>query len=71
MKPAKAFLISVLLSFVAAAQTIDPEAIDAAVQEAMKSWQVPGAAIAIVEGDRVVHMKGYPGERLRGGGDSE
>ncbi len=25
----------------------------------MKAWQVPGAAVAIVKGDRVVHMKGY------------
>lgn len=59
MKPAKAFLVSLLLSAAAVAQTIDPVAIDAAVQQALKAWQVPGAAIAIVKGDRVVHMKGY------------
>ncbi|MEP6540517.1 MAG: serine hydrolase [Bryobacteraceae bacterium] len=59
MKPIKAVLLSFVLCAAAVAQTIDAAAIDAAVGQAMKAWQVPGAAVAIVKGDRVVHMKGY------------
>ncbi len=33
--------------------------IDAIVQEAMRVWQVPGASLAVVRGDEVVHLKGY------------
>ena len=43
----------------AAAQAIDSAAVDALVQDAMKSWQVPGAAVAIVRGDEVVYLKGF------------
>lgn len=29
------------------------------VQEAMQSWQIPGVALAVVQGDEVLHMAGY------------
>jgi CubicO group peptidase (beta-lactamase class C family) len=29
------------------------------IQEAMRSWQIPGAAVAVVRGDEVLHMAGY------------
>jgi CubicO group peptidase (beta-lactamase class C family) len=43
----------------AAAQTADAAAVDAIVQEALKAWQVPGAAVAIVRGDAVIYLKGH------------
>src|SRR5262245_47105687 len=33
--------------------------VDAIVQEALKAWQVPGAAVAIVRGDEVIYLKGH------------
>ena len=38
--------------------TPDTAAIDALVQEAMRAWTVPGAAVAIVRGDEVVYLQG-------------
>jgi CubicO group peptidase (beta-lactamase class C family) len=38
---------------------IDGAAIDAIVQEAMETWKVPGASLAVVRGDEVAHLKGY------------
>ena len=52
-------VLPLLRAAVAASQTTDSAATDAAVGQARKAWQVPGAAIAIVSGDTVVHMKGY------------
>jgi CubicO group peptidase (beta-lactamase class C family) len=49
-----------------AAEAIDAKAVDAIVQDAMTSWQVPGVALAIVRGDDVVYLKGY-GVRAVGG----
>lgn len=48
------------------AEPIDPIPIDAAAEEAMKAWNVPGVAVAIVRGDEVVYMKGF-GVRELGG----
>ncbi len=42
-----------------AAEPIDAGAVDAIVRDGLKSWQVPGAALAIVRGDEVVYLKGY------------
>ncbi|MFO0843323.1 MAG: serine hydrolase [Gemmataceae bacterium] len=36
-----------------------PRAIDAAVEEALKVWGVPGACVAVVRNDEVAHLKGY------------
>ena len=47
-------------------QPLDPEAVDGVVRDALKSWQVPGAAVAIVVGDRVVYLRGH-GLREAGG----
>ncbi len=52
---------------VALAEGADRAALDAILQEAMKTWQVPGAAIAVVKGDEVVYSKGF-GERKLGSG---
>jgi CubicO group peptidase (beta-lactamase class C family) len=41
------------------AQAVDPAAVDAIVREALKAWQVPGAAVAVVRGDEVVYLKGH------------
>jgi CubicO group peptidase (beta-lactamase class C family) len=38
---------------------IDPRTIDAYVEGAMREWQVPGVAIAVVRNDSVVFAKGY------------
>ena len=57
--------ISIILAIVsvmavnAPAQAIDAAGIDKIVEDALKAWQVPGASIAIVQGDKVVHLKGY------------
>jgi CubicO group peptidase (beta-lactamase class C family) len=50
-------LLSLLISVTAAAQT--PAAVDRLVAEMMRQWQIPGAAVAIVQDDRVVVAKGY------------
>ncbi|HKI34225.1 MAG TPA: serine hydrolase [Gemmataceae bacterium] len=42
-----------------AAESIDAAAVDAIVRDGLKSWQVPGAALAIVRGDEVVYLKAY------------
>jgi CubicO group peptidase (beta-lactamase class C family) len=43
----------------ATAQAVDGKAVDAVVQEAMQSWQIPGASLAIVRNDEVIYLKGY------------
>ncbi len=47
------------------AQPLDAKVVDALVEEAMKAWKVPGAAIAIIKDDKVVYLKGF-GVRERG-----
>jgi CubicO group peptidase (beta-lactamase class C family) len=37
----------------------DPAAVDRIVQDALRSWEVPGVAVAIVRGDEVVYLKGF------------
>jgi CubicO group peptidase (beta-lactamase class C family) len=44
----------------------DPAAVDAAVREALKTWRVPGAAVAVVRDGEVVYLKGH-GVREAGG----
>ncbi len=38
---------------------VDPRSIDAYVEKAMRDWEVPGVAIAVVRNDSVVFAKGY------------
>ncbi len=60
-------LILFLLLHVAVAQQTPPEPdFDQYVKKAMKEWEVPGLAIAIVKDDRVIFAKGY-GVRELGG----
>src|SRR5712692_3088429 len=33
--------------------------IDALMQEALQTWQVPGASVAVVQGDEVIYLKGF------------
>src|SRR5688500_424074 len=53
------FIAILALQSVAFAQSIDSASIDKLVEDALKEWQVPGAAIAIIRGDEVVYLKGY------------
>lgn len=55
------FLLALALAAPAAvpAQALDPAAVDCIVQEALKAWKVPGAALAIVRGDDVVYLRGH------------
>jgi CubicO group peptidase (beta-lactamase class C family) len=54
-----ALAIVVAFSLSAWAQSTDQAALDAALNEAMKYWQTPGAAVVIVRGDEVVYLKGF------------
>jgi CubicO group peptidase (beta-lactamase class C family) len=49
-----------------AAPPLDTRAIDAVVLDGMKSWEVPGAALAVVRDDEVVYLRAY-GVREVGG----
>ncbi len=53
-------LFALLWAFTPAdAQTSGVKDLDAYVKKTMQDWQVPGLAVALVKGDRVVYMKGY------------
>jgi CubicO group peptidase (beta-lactamase class C family) len=56
-----ALLLLLALAPAGRAQTADPrlEGLDAYVESAMRAWKVPGLALAVVRGDRVVYAKGY------------
>jgi len=67
----KVRVISILILFLcvplAVAQQTPPEPdFDQYVMQAMKDWEVPGLAIAVVKDDRIVFAKGY-GVRELGG----
>jgi CubicO group peptidase (beta-lactamase class C family) len=53
------FLILFAFGSSSFAQAVDQSALDALMNEAMKHWQTPGAAIVIVRGDEVVYLKGF------------
>ena len=40
--------------------------LDQAVEAGMEAWQVPGLAVAVVQGDSVLHMQGYGTTRIGG-----
>ncbi|HYH66012.1 MAG TPA: serine hydrolase, partial [Urbifossiella sp.] len=52
----------------AAEPVLDAKQIDAVVEAAIKEFQAPGAAVVVVQDDKVVHLKGYGVRRL--GGDA-
>jgi CubicO group peptidase (beta-lactamase class C family) len=41
------------------AAPLDIAAVDKIIEESLKAWDVPGAALALVRDDRVVYLKGY------------
>lgn len=53
------FLIVLVVALIPAVAQVDIRAIDAALSEAQKAWNVPGMAVAIVKDDSVVFAKGY------------
>ena len=57
--PSARFRLFLLCAVTAAAQTLNPSKIDALATDALKAWNAPGCAIAIIQGDRVVYQKGY------------
>lgn len=52
-------LIVCAVATAALAQKWDTPGIDAAMNDAMKFWQTPGAAIVVVKDDQVIFIKGY------------
>jgi CubicO group peptidase (beta-lactamase class C family) len=44
----------------------DAKAVDRIMNAAMKAWQIPGAAVAVVKNDRVVYVQGYGTTDLTG-----
>ncbi|HEY2324845.1 MAG TPA: serine hydrolase [Thermoanaerobaculia bacterium] len=58
MRPVRLLLL-LAIAPLALAQTIDTKAVDRIVQHTLDVWHIPGAAIAIVENDKLVYMNGY------------
>lgn len=60
-RPVSALMAMLALASVARAQAPDPRlaGLDAYVEKAMKAWEVPGLALAIVKNDSVIYLKGY------------
>lgn len=52
-------LLVFLLSPALFAQSIDSNAVDRLARDTMRRWKIPGIAIAIVDNDRVVYLKGF------------
>jgi CubicO group peptidase (beta-lactamase class C family) len=52
-------LLLAALSHPAPAQLPDTSRIDTIMRDALKTWQVPGAALAIVRGDAIVYLKAF------------
>ena len=74
MRPFRASILVVLLLAGAAlakapeAPPLDVLAVDRLVDETIRQWQLPGLAVAIVDRDRVVYLKGF-GVKAAGGSD--
>ncbi len=67
MRPLSLFLPFLLtLSLFAQPTVIDPKAIDKVMVNTMKAWRIPGAAIAVVKNDRVIHVAAYGAKDLAG-----
>jgi len=52
-------LLALLLATSISAQTLDTRAVDRLMTATLQQWQIPGAALAIVQDDRVVYLKAY------------
>src|SRR6185436_18419694 len=68
MRKTSLTILILLVASAAAGQALDAKTIDRVVTNTMRSWQIPGAAIAIVKNDRVVYLKAY-GTKEMGGTD--
>ncbi|HEX8154260.1 MAG TPA: serine hydrolase [Thermoanaerobaculia bacterium] len=55
------FLLTFLLAI-----TVDTKAVDKIMNDTIRAWHAPGAAVAIVVDDKVVYAKGYGVEELGG-----
>jgi CubicO group peptidase (beta-lactamase class C family) len=53
------FALMAFASLTSFAQAVDPAALDALMESAMKHWAPPGAAVVVVRGDQVVYLKGF------------
>ena len=55
------FLATVFLAsaFSAGAQLLRPVELDSLVTRTMRAFEVPGIAVAVVQGNKIIHMKGY------------
>ena len=51
--------LALILTTSLSAQSLDPAAVDRLMTATMQQWQIPGAAIAIVQNDRVIYLKGF------------
>lgn len=60
-----AFLIVSSSIFSSKAQTISSAEIDALVERTLKTFDVPGIAVAVIKDDKVIHAKGYGVRSLR------
>lgn len=59
MKLLRSLFVFLLLSQIAFAQDAPLQGFDEYANQALKAWEVPGVAIAIVKDDKVVFAKGY------------
>ncbi len=60
-----AFIILSSSVFSSKAQTITSAEIDALVERTLKTFDVPGIAVAVIKDDKVIHAKGYGVRSLR------
>jgi CubicO group peptidase (beta-lactamase class C family) len=51
--------VSAAVQVAATPQTLDVQAIDTYLESKLRQYRIPGLAIAIIKGDRIVHMKGF------------
>jgi CubicO group peptidase (beta-lactamase class C family) len=54
-----AFLSALCFAQIGHAQSVDSEAIDTIIENALKFWHVPGVAVGIVRNDEVIYLKGH------------
>jgi CubicO group peptidase (beta-lactamase class C family) len=53
------FVLALVLATSVSAQTLDTRAVDRLMMTTLQQWLIPGAALAIVQNDRVIYVKGY------------
>ena len=68
MRPSLLALVILLGAAPARAQPAPLAGLDAYVERAMREWEVPGLALAVVRNDSVIHARGYGVRELGGTG---